>query len=394
MKQHRLIHSIVGAALLLTSTAIAQVPNILNYQGRIAVRGVNFDGTGQFKFALVDGGTTTTPTTRTATGTAVVTSGFVTSITLTDGGEGYTSAPSVTITGGGGGGATATATVSGGAVTGFSITSPGSGYGSVPTVNVAAPPPATSTTSYVTYWSNDGTSVAGSEPTAAISLPVSKGLFSLGLGDTSLVNNEVIPWDVFDKPDLRLRIWFNDGTRGWQKLNPDSRISAVAKAYSSAVRQKTYSIPFNFYVSGSGETVRGTSIKGQSLMLPLEVNGDGYGTSGYGLQPVPANCDSILLITAPIEANNTGTTGNGPGGGRAGVRIWAKNASASSVLVAESLIDRVNGTAQINGPIILDKSQYQYFIEVVCETYWNNGIRSGRARVNSVSLSYIGKETE
>ena len=32
---------------------------IINYQGRVAVGGVNFDGTGQFKFALVNGGTNT-----------------------------------------------------------------------------------------------------------------------------------------------------------------------------------------------------------------------------------------------------------------------------------------------------------------------------------------------
>ena len=32
----------------------AQVPSMLNYQGRIAVNGVNFSGTGQFKFALIN----------------------------------------------------------------------------------------------------------------------------------------------------------------------------------------------------------------------------------------------------------------------------------------------------------------------------------------------------
>jgi len=38
----------------------AQVPQLINYQGRVAVNGTNFDGTGQFKFALVntDGFTT------------------------------------------------------------------------------------------------------------------------------------------------------------------------------------------------------------------------------------------------------------------------------------------------------------------------------------------------
>ena len=120
---NRLLQCVLFSALLFSKTAIAQAPNILNYQGRIAVRGVNFDGNGQFKFALVDGGTTTTPATRTATGTAVINSGFVTSITLIDGGVGYTAAPTVTITDGGGSGATATASLVDGAVTGFTIKS-------------------------------------------------------------------------------------------------------------------------------------------------------------------------------------------------------------------------------------------------------------------------------
>ncbi|HYG35787.1 MAG TPA: type VI secretion system tip protein TssI/VgrG, partial [Clostridia bacterium] len=34
----------------------AQVPEIISYQGRVTVNGTNFDGTGQFKFALVDRG--------------------------------------------------------------------------------------------------------------------------------------------------------------------------------------------------------------------------------------------------------------------------------------------------------------------------------------------------
>jgi hypothetical protein len=41
--------------LLLTATALhAQEPRVINYQGRVAVGGVNFNGAGQFKFALVD----------------------------------------------------------------------------------------------------------------------------------------------------------------------------------------------------------------------------------------------------------------------------------------------------------------------------------------------------
>jgi hypothetical protein len=222
------------SVMLVSKTTVAQVPNILNYQGRIAVRGVNFDGTGQFKFALVDGGTTTTPATRTATGAAVITSGFVTSITSTDGGAGYSSAPLVTITGGGGNGATATATLSGGAVSGFSITTPGSGYTSPPTITVNDPPPAIPMTGYATYWSNDGTSVMGSEPLSAVTLPIVRGLFSAPIGDSSVTNMSEIPDNIFDNSDMHLRIWFNDGDKGWQQVGNDVRILPSAFSVKSS----------------------------------------------------------------------------------------------------------------------------------------------------------------
>ena len=74
-----------------------------------------------------------------AAATATINSGAVNAITITDGGEHYKSAlpPTVTITGGGGSGATATATVSSaGIVTGISVTAGGTGYTSVPTVTI------------------------------------------------------------------------------------------------------------------------------------------------------------------------------------------------------------------------------------------------------------------
>lgn len=70
-----------------------------------------------------------------AVGTAVLTSQAVSSITINDGGSDYGStAPTISITGGGGSGATATASLTNGKVTSISITSGGSGYTSVPTV--------------------------------------------------------------------------------------------------------------------------------------------------------------------------------------------------------------------------------------------------------------------
>ncbi len=58
----------------------------------------------------------------------------VVSVTMNDNGLGYTSAPTVTFTGGGGTGAAATAAIDGGVVVGINVTNPGSGYTSAPTV--------------------------------------------------------------------------------------------------------------------------------------------------------------------------------------------------------------------------------------------------------------------
>jgi hypothetical protein len=74
-----------------------------------------------------------------AKATSAITGDAVTSITISDGGAHYKVAtpPSVTISGGGGTGATATTTVSStGIVNGIAITSGGSGYSSAPTITI------------------------------------------------------------------------------------------------------------------------------------------------------------------------------------------------------------------------------------------------------------------
>jgi hypothetical protein len=131
--------------LSLLSPAQAQVPQMINQQGFVKVNGVNFSGTGYFRFALVDGA------------------------------------------------------------------------GSV------------------SYWSNDGSSTSGSQPSAAIAVPVVNGLYSLLLGDTSIANMTVsIPSSIFANPDVRLRVWFDDGASGPQQLAPDQRIVSVGYTLMAA----------------------------------------------------------------------------------------------------------------------------------------------------------------
>ncbi|MDA7666562.1 formylglycine-generating enzyme family protein [bacterium] len=180
---------IVTTVALITSTLNAQVPQMISYQGRVAVGDpqVNFDGTGEFRFALVNA-------------------------------NGSTS-----------------------------------------------------------YWSNDGTSTDGSEPTGAVSLPVTKGLYSVLLG----ANMTPIPSSVFANPDVHLRVWFDDGTNGSQLLTPDQRIAAVGYAMVAST------VPDGAITSdklGSGLTLGGTT-------------SGTFSGDGSGLTNIPAS--AIVSTVSP-----------------------------------------------------------------------------------------------
>ena len=69
-----------------------------------------------------------------AAATLTISSGIVNNITVTAGGSGYTSNPTVAFSGGGGSGAAASVTLTGNVVTGITVTNGGSGYTSNPTV--------------------------------------------------------------------------------------------------------------------------------------------------------------------------------------------------------------------------------------------------------------------
>ena len=146
----KMIRSLVFPLLLLllflsAPAPATAVPGVMNYQGHVEVGGADFSGTGQFKFAVVNG-----------TGT-------------------------------------------------------------------------------VSYWSNDGTSAAGSEPTAAVSLTVTEGRFAVLLGDVTLTNmTAALTPAEFANDEVFLRVWFDDGANGSQLLTPDRRIAMTPFALKAA----------------------------------------------------------------------------------------------------------------------------------------------------------------
>jgi microcystin-dependent protein len=86
-----------------------------------------------------------------------------------------------------------------------------------------------------TYWSNDGTSSSGGEPTNGTPLTVTRGLFNVLLGDTSLVNmTQSLDALTFGGANRYLRVWFSADNVNFQQLSPDQHIAAVPYALQAS----------------------------------------------------------------------------------------------------------------------------------------------------------------
>lgn len=225
----RLLAIVLASICMLPMFSVrAQVPQLINYQGRVLAGSTNFNGTGQFKFALVDLGASTT------------------------------------------------------------------------------------------FWSNDGTSSGGSEPTSAVSLSVSNGLYSVLLGDTTIPNMTVaIPFSAFTNSDVRLRVWFNDGSHGSQLLSPDQRIAAVGYAMIAvtAVTVPASSITGALAVThgGTGSTTAGgalTNLGGAATSGNLSQFASTTSTQLAGVISDETGTGSLVLANSPTIASPTINSAN------------------------------------------------------------------------------------
>jgi len=309
------------------SLSVFAQDTLFTYQGRIQDGGTNFTGAGLFQFALV------TSSNANQTATAVATnpvSTFITTINVTFGGSGYVTAPAVTIFGGGGSNATATATISGGVVTAITINPGGNGYGytNAPTVTVA-PPPADIT--YVTYWSNDGTSSAGGEPSAEVSVGVTNGLFTVVLGDTTIPNMAAISAALFNQPNLQLLIWFNDGVKGFAALSPAQNLTpAPYAAFAGSASNLLGNLP-------------ATQLSGTLTNSALPVSPEFSGTvsaesfSGSGTNLTSLDASSLTSGTVPL-AQLSGITSN-----QLDAATWAlaTNLNGGNAALASNLVSGI-----------------------------------------------------
>jgi hypothetical protein len=78
------------------------------------------------------------------------------------------------------------------------------------------------------YWSNDGEGDCNTQPTDAVQLSVSEGLFNVLLGDTTLSGmTQALDASVFSGTDRYLRVWFSTSAGGPFTQLGDQRISSV-----------------------------------------------------------------------------------------------------------------------------------------------------------------------
>jgi N-acetylneuraminic acid mutarotase len=85
-----------------------------------------------------------------------------------------------------------------------------------------------------TYWRNSPDANSDGEPDTAVSMAVTRGLYAVALGDTSLANMAALPSNLFTNAEVYLRVWFTDGPAAFERLSPDQRIVAVGYAMIAA----------------------------------------------------------------------------------------------------------------------------------------------------------------
>lgn len=194
-----------------------------------------------------------------------------------------------------------------------------------------------------TYWSNDGNSTGGGEPEVAVTVPVTQGLFSVHLGDTTISNMTMgIPPSIFTNSDVWLRIWFSDGVSGFQQLCPDQQFTAVGYAMMSAnvpdgtitsakLAPGAVSIPNMQVFANSGSFTVPSGIN----RIMVEVWGGGGGGGGSTVYSTGGGGggggfgkDVFIVVPGTIfnvSVGNGGTGGNAGQYGQAGAAGWASS---------------------------------------------------------------------
>ena len=171
----------------------------------------------------------------------------------------------------------------------------------------------------ISFWSNDGSSAAGSQPTASVTLPTTNGLYAVLLGDTALAGMTLaVPGVAFTNFDVRLRIWFSDGS-GFQQLAPDQRIAAVGYALMAANVPDgaitSNKLANNAVTAGkiAGGAIFGTNLANNSVTSNQLATSQSLGSSGVNGQlhvyATAAGTPAVSLLGSSSQISTYGADG-------------------------------------------------------------------------------------
>ncbi len=265
--------AVLSAIALLAAPSFSQVPQLINYQGRVAVETVNFNGIGAFKFALVNAAGTTA------------------------------------------------------------------------------------------YWTNDGTHPDGSEPTSAVTLSVTNGLYSVLLGDATLPNMQIVSAAVFANPDVHLRVWFSDGQNGFQLLTPDQRIAAVGYAI----------------MAGTAQTVADGAITSAKI-APGAVDNTKLATSAITMNAGPGLAGGgTVALGGTISLANSGVTALA---GESGITL---SGSTGSITIGSNAT-----SADTAGTLVLRDANGGFSAETITGNLLGNATTATTAGVAGTAINFLG----
>jgi FtsP/CotA-like multicopper oxidase with cupredoxin domain len=247
---------------------------------------------------------------------------FVNNLTLTDPGAGYSTAPTISFVGGGGTGAAATASISG-SVASIAVTNPGSGYLGRPTVNIANPPAggvratATATLKLDNIIITNGGSGYISVPAVTVVAPPAGGIRATA---TAVLTGGVVTGVIITNPGsgyiARPGVVFAAPPAGGVRATgtTTAKVDAITVTNGGNGYTSPPAVTFATPPGGTAATAAAT-LQSASMIILLTNGGSGYTSaptvvfSGGGTPTTPAAATATILpgTVTSLTLTNGGT---------------------------------------------------------------------------------------
>jgi hypothetical protein len=219
-------------------------------------------------------------------------------------------------------------------------------------------------------WTNDGSMIGTSQrPDVAVDVTVIGGVYSVGLGNTTVPGMSAMPSSVFDGAEVALRIWFDDGVNGSQYLTPDQPMSSAAYA-------------FHALASEDADTVDG--VHAADLEESAEIAAAVAAHTEDAVAHTNIELDAARITTGALDLARV------PQGGGSGLNadlLDGQHASAFMIAGTDNWVNTSGDT--MTGPLTINQSVGQPLIQVT--NTWTTAIQgvsnnhSGKAIVGSCS---------